>query len=319
MCKACGYTIHGAQHHFGWDNSLAPVETVAPGATILFHCLDASAGQLGPSSTVEDVKTLDFGKINPVSGPVYIDGAMPGDVLKVTIDSFAPREEEGTAWGWTANIPGFGLLADQFKDPALNIWKYDAAAPAQALWGRHGKVPLKPFCGTIGVAPAAPGPQSIVPPRRVGGNLDIRDLAAGTTLYLPVEVEGALFSVGDTHAAQGDGEVCGTAIESPIDTVLTFDVVKGESLKFPRFTTPGPVTRHLDTAGYEVTTGIGPDLMVAARDAVAGMVDLLSARHGMAAVDAYMLVSTCGDLRISEIVDMPNWVVSFYFPRSVFE
>ena len=319
MCKACDYTIHGAQHHFGWDNSIAPVETVAPGTTICFHCMDSSAGQLGPSSTVDDVKALDFGKINPVSGPIYIDGAEPGDALKITLDSFAPREAEGSAWGWTANIPGFGLLADQFEDPALTIWKYDASTLEPALWGDMGRVPLKPFTGTIGVAQAEPGLHSIVPPRRTGGNLDIRDLAAGTELYLPVEVAGALFSVGDTHAAQGDGEVCGTAIESPMDVTLTLDLVKGANLKMPRFTTPGPVTRHLDAKGYEVTTGVGPDLMTGARDAVSGMIDLLTAKHGMSAVDAYMLISTCGDLRISEIVDIPNWVVSFYFPRLVLE
>ncbi|MCZ0963695.1 acetamidase/formamidase family protein [Paracoccus benzoatiresistens] len=319
MCKNCDYTIHGAQHHFGWDNSIAPAQTVAPGSTILFNCMDSSAGQLGPSSTVADVAALDFGKINPVSGPIFVEGAEPGDALKVTLEDFAPREQDGSAWGWTANIPGFGLLADQFTDPALLIWKYDAATLAPALWGQHGKVALKPFTGTIGVAQAEPGLHSIVPPRRTGGNLDIRDLAKGTVLYLPVEVAGALFSVGDTHAAQGDGEVCGTAIESPMDVTLTLDLVKGVNLKMPRFTTPGPVTRHLDTKGYEVTTGIGPDLMTGARQAVEQMVDLLCAQHGMAAVDAYMLVSTCGDLRISEIVDMPNWVVSFYFPRSVFE
>lgn len=318
MCKNCDYTIHGAQHHFGWDNSIAPVETVAPGSTILFQCQDSSAGQLGPSSKVADVSALDFGKINPVSGPIYIDGAEPGDALKITLEDFAPRVQDGSAWGWTANIPGFGLLADQFNDPALTIWKYDSVNLAPALWGQHGKVALKPFTGTIGVAQAEPGRHSIVPPRRTGGNLDIRDIAKGTVLYLPVEVAGALFSVGDTHAAQGDGEVCGTAIESPMDVTLTLDLVKGANLKMPRFTTLGPVTRHIDADGYEVTTGIGPDLMTGARQAVEQMVDLLCAQHGMAAVDAYMLVSTCGDLRISEIVDMPNWVVSFYFPRSVF-
>ena len=314
MCNNCKYTIHGAQHHFGWDNSFVPAERVEPGSTILFHCLDSSAGQLGPSSTVEDVKALDFGKINPVSGPIFVEGAVPGDALKVTIDSFAP-----SGFGWTANIPGFGLLADQFTAAALTIWKYDPSSMEPALFGRAGRVPLKPFAGTIGNALAEPGLHSIVPPRRVGGNLDIRNLAAGATLYLPVEVAGALFSVGDTHAAQGDGEVCGTAIESPMDVVLSLDLVKGANLKTPRFTTPGPVMRHLDAKGYEVTTGIAPDLMTAARDAVAGMVDLLCSTRGMAAVDAYMLVSTCGDLRISEIVDMPNWVVSFYFPRCVFE
>jgi acetamidase/formamidase len=137
-------------------------------------------------------------------------------------------------------------------------------------------------------------------------------------LYLPVEVGGALFSVGDTHAAQGDGEVCGTAIESPMRVALRFDLVKHQPLTFPRFTTAGPVTRHLDTQGYEVTTGIGPDLMEAARGAVSSMIDLLIRHHGMPAVDAYLLCSVCGDLRISEIVDVPNWTVSFYFPRVVF-
>ncbi|WP_106753588.1 acetamidase/formamidase family protein [Pannonibacter carbonis] len=314
MCSNCNYTIHGAQHHFGWDNSLVPAARVEPGSTILFHCHDSSAGQLGPSSTLEDLGRLDFGKINPVSGPIFVEGAEPGDALKVTIDSFKP-----SGFGWTANIPGFGLLADQFKDPALHIWTYNPDTLEPALFGSHGRVPLKPFCGTIGNAPAEAGLHSVVPPRRVGGNLDIRDLAAGTELYLPIEVAGALFSVGDTHAAQGDGEVCGTAIESPMDVVLKLDLVKGANLKTPRFTTPGPVTRHLDAKGYEVTTGIGPDLMEGAKAAVSNMIDLLSARYNMNPVDAYMLVSTCGDLRISEIVDMPNWVVSFYFPRCVLE
>jgi acetamidase/formamidase len=180
-------------------------------------------------------------------------------------------------------------------------------------------VPLKPFTGTIGVAPAAAGLHSIVPPRRVGGNMDVRDIAVGTELYLPVEAAGALFSVGDTHAAQGDGEVCGTAIESPMNVAIRFDLVKQTPLAFPRFTTPGPVTGHLDAKGYEATTGIGPDLMAAARGAVRGMIDLLGARYGMPAIDAYLLCSVCGDLRISEIVDLPHWTVSFYFPRLVLE
>ena len=286
MCKACNYTIHSAQHHFGWDNSQAPALRAEPGSTIRFQCHDSSAGQLGPSSTVADVVALDFGKINPVSGPIYVEGAKPGDVLKVTLDSFAPQPFDGRGFGWTANIPGFGLLADQFTDPALNVWSYDPTSMAPALWGKSARVPLKPFAGTIGCAPAEMGHHSVVPPRRVGGNLDIRDLTAGVTLYLPVEVDGALFSVGDTHAAQGDGEVCGTAIESPMDVVLTLDLIKNTPLKMPRFTTPGPVTRHLDAKGYEATTGIGPDLMSGARDAVAGMVDLLCAQHGISAVEA---------------------------------
>jgi acetamidase/formamidase len=275
--------------------------------------MDSSGGQLGSDATLETLNALDFGKINPVSGPVYIEGAKPGDALKVTLRKFIP-----SGVGWTANIPGFGLLADQFKDPALHVWSYDANSMVPALYGPGGRVPLKPFAGTIGVAPAEPGTHSVVPPRRVGGNMDIRDLTAGVTLYLPVEVDGALFSIGDTHAAQGDGEVCGTAIESQMNVEATIELVKDARLQTPRFTTTEPVTRHLDGAGYEVTTGIGPDLMTGARESVMRMIDLLGAEHGMSAIDAYLLCSVCGDLRISEIVDQPNWVVSFYFPRIVF-
>ncbi|WP_033872382.1 acetamidase/formamidase family protein, partial [Pseudomonas aeruginosa] len=131
-------------------------------------------------------------------------------------------------------------------------------------------------------------------------------------------VEGALLSIGDTHAAQGDGEVCGTAIESRMNAVVTLDLIKGEKLAAPRFSTPGPVTRHLDGTGYEAFTGIGPDLMQAARGAVSSAIDWLCREHRMPAEQAYMLCSVCGDLRISEIVDLPNWVVSFYVPKVVF-
>jgi acetamidase/formamidase len=305
------HTIH--QQHHGWDNSLAAALHVAPGESAEFDVADASGGQLSADSSVADVGRLDFGRINPLAGPVFIDGAEPGDVLKVTLLSFTP-----SGWGWTANIPGFGLLADEFRKPALQIWRYDPNTLEPALFGRWARVPLKPFTGTIGVAPAAPGNHSVVPPRRVGGNMDVRDIALGTELFLPVEVAGALFSVGDTHAAQGDGEVCGTAIESPMRVALQFDLLKQLPLPYPRFRTPGPVTGHLDSHGYDATTGIGPDLMQAARAAVSSMIDLLGRERGMPAIDAYMLCSVCGDLRISEIVDVPNWTVSFYLPRIVF-
>jgi acetamidase/formamidase len=308
------HTIHQHQCHFGWNKDNPPVARIAPGETVEFTPMDSSGSQLTPKSTVADIAKLDFGKVNPVAGPVYVEGAEPGDAIKVTLLHFAP-----SGWGWTANIPGFGLLADQFKEPALHIWNYDAKTLAPAMYGPGGRVPLKPFCGTIGLAPAEPGLHSIVPPRRMGGNMDIRDMAAGTELYLPVDVTGGLFSVGDTHATQGDGEVCGTAVESPCTLAAKFELAKAANLAFPRFTTPGPVARHMDVKGYEVTTGIGPDLMEGAKAAVSGMIDLLSKRYNMNAVDAYMLCSVCADLRISEIVDMPNWVVSLYFPRVVFE
>jgi acetamidase/formamidase len=307
------HTIHRQHGHHGWNNAFKPVLTVAPGDTIHFETRDASSGQLSKTSTAADLTRLDLAFVNPVTGPVFIDGARPGDAVKVTVLNFQP-----SGWGWTGNIPGFGLLADQFPEARLHHWHYDPGL-TPAMYGPGGKVPLRPFPGTIGVAPAAPGLHSIVPPRNVGGNMDVRDIIEGTELLLPVEVDGALFSVGDTHAAQGDGEVCGTAIESPIDVALKLELVKGAHLKMPRYTTPGPVTDHFDKKGYEVTTGIGPDLMTGARTALSEMIDLLSKRHGYAPVDAYMLCSVCADLRISSIVDVPNWVVSLYFPRMVLE
>jgi acetamidase/formamidase len=191
--KHNNHTIH--QCHFGWSNANEPVVKIAPGESIEFRPLDSSGGQINATSTLEDLGTLDFGKVNPVAGPVYVDGAEPGDAIKVTLLAFTP-----SGWGWTANIPGFGLLADQFPAAALHHWSYDASL-APAMYGPGGRVPLKPFTGTIGVAPAASGLHSIIPPRNVGGNMDVRDIAEGTELWLPIEVSGALFSVGDTHAA----------------------------------------------------------------------------------------------------------------------
>jgi acetamidase/formamidase len=305
-------TIH--EQHFGWDNSLAPAVRIAPGESLEFVVTDASGGQLTEGSRVEDVGRLDFARVNPVAGPVHVDGAEPGDILKVTVLSFDP-----SGWGWTGNIPGFGLLAEDFKEPALHVWRYDARTLGASAFGTWARVPLKPFAGTIGVAPAESGLHSVVPPRRVGGNMDLRDIACGSELHLPVEVAGALFSVGDTHAAQGDGEVCGTALESPMRVALRFELLKRTPLSFPRLITPGPVTRHLDERGYRVSTGIGPDLMEAARAAVRSTIDWLTRERGMPAIDAYLLCSVCGDLRISEIVDVPNWTVSFYFPRIVLD
>lgn len=312
MHSKSDHTLHSAHVHCGWDNTLAPAMHIAPGQSVEFDIVDASGGQLHADSVAEDVTRFDFSRLNPVSGPVYIDGAEPGDALAVKVLDFKP-----SGWGWTALIPGFGLLADQFEGPALRHWHYDTSCGEPALFGSGAKVPLKPFTGTIGVAPAEAGLHSVVPPRPVGGNMDIRDVARGTTLYLPVAVPGALFSVGDTHAAQGDGEVCGTAIESPMQVALEFDLVKQANLPTPRLVTDGPVTRHLDAAGYQVTTGIGPDLWQATREAVSYMIDWLCQSEQMSAEDAYMLCSVCADLRLSEVVDQPNWIVSFYFPRIV--
>jgi acetamidase/formamidase len=307
------YTIHREHQHMSWDNARAPAVTVAPGDTVNFKDIDAMMGQISPQSRVEDLVTLDFGRINPIAGPVYVDGAEPGDTLKVTILGFEP-----SGWAWTGVIPDFGLLAEDFPKPALHIWSYDKSFSAPAAFGSFARVPVKPFCGTTGVAPAEAGGFSTIPPYATGGNMDIRDLSEGVELYLPIKVKGALYSIGDPHVAQGDGEVCGTAIESPMSVSVKLDLIKGGDLRYPRFTTRGPVSRHLDAEGYEVATGIGPDLMEASKNAVRGMIDLLGKTRGLSAENAYMLCSVCADLRISEIVDRPNWVVSCYLPRIVF-
>lgn len=309
---SCNHTIHKHQHHLGWDNTIEPALSVSPGQTIAVETIDASGGQLHAKATLDDLKALDFDKVNPVTGPIYVEGAEPSDTIAVTFQAF-----HASGWGWTANIPGFGLLADDFPDAALHVWTYDTGLAKPAVFAPFGQVALKPFVGTIGLALAEAGQHSVVPPRRVGGNLDIRDNCLGTTLYLPVEVAGGLLSLGDTHAAQGDGEICGTAIESPMDVEIKVDLIKGTQFPFPRLETNGPVTSHIDQQGYRVTTGIGPDLMQSSRNAVRQMIDWICATAKISPVEAYMLCSVAGDLRISEIVDMPNWVVSFYFPKSV--
>ncbi len=308
------HTIHAKNHHWCWDNSLAPALVMAPGDVVALETLDPGGGQITPHSTVENILRLDFEHVNPVTGPIYIDGAMPGDAIRIRIESLVP-----SGWGWTAIIPGFGLLATDFPDPTLHLWHYGRTSGGSAHFGTVARVPLKPMMGSIGLAPMERGAHDILPPRRVGGTMDIRDIGCGTELYLPVEVPGGLISFGDGHAAQGEGEVCGTGLETAMRLEARIDLVKGLALAGPELVTDGPVQRHLDSMGYYVTTGIGPDLMQDAMDAVRRMIDLLCRHHGLRPEDAYMLCSVAADLRISEIVDRPNWIVSLYFPRILFE
>lgn len=308
----CDHTIHGAHTHNVWDRNLEPALEIEPNQSVEFTIIDASGGQLDRSSNLAAVKELDFTRVNPVTGPVFVAGARAGDVLVVEILEFGVKD-----WGWTAIIPGFGLLADEYPDPYLKIWELEKGA-TNARFNEAIEIPLNPFPGTIGVAPGDPGPHSIVPPRSCGGNLDIKHLTAGTTLYLPVQVEGALFSVGDTHAAQGDGEVCGTAIESPMQLALRFSVRRDLNLEQPQYAIPGPLITGQDPRGYYVTTGISDDLMEATRKSVRAMIQHLGDVHGLEPNEAYALASVAVDLKISEVVDVPNWVVSAFLPQSIF-
>jgi formamidase len=309
-----GYkTIHGVHHHFGWDNSLEPALRAAPGDELELEAIDASGGQLERGSNTADVARLDFDRVNPVTGPVYVEGAEPGDALEIEL-----LEYELGSWGWTAIIPGFGLLADEFTEPFLHISNYDAKGVA---FTPEITLPTRPFPGTIGVAPAEAGHHSVVPPRAVGGNLDIRDLVRGAKLYLPVAVPGALFSLGDTHAAQGDGEVCGTAIETTMKVRLRLNLKKQAGLRRVQYELPAAAPSGAAAAGaggIYATTGIGPDLFEAARDAVRDMIDHLGRSYGLSPELAYALCSVAVNLKISEVVDAPNWVVSACLPKGVF-
>ena len=180
------------------------------------------------------------------------------------------------------------------------------------------RMPYRPFAGVIGLAPAEPGAHSIIPPRACGGNMDIRDLIAGTKLYLPVQVPGALLSVGDTHACQGDGEICGTAVETSMAVTATIRLHKQQNLPAPLFDMAAPPDAGETAQGAIVTTGVGPDLMAATRDATRFMIDRLGKVVDLSPQEAYGLCSVAAHLRVSEVVDAPNWVVSYYLPKSIF-
>lgn len=304
--------ISRERFHLAWDPAIPPIETVPSGSIVEFDLLDASGGQLTADSTVADLAALDFDRVDQVNGPVAVTGASPGDTLQVDLLEFEPAD-----WGWTAAIPGFGLLADDFAEPVLRITRVPLAGQrAEFLPGI--RVPIVPFCGEVGVAPAT-GPRSTIPPDLHGGNMDTRHLTAGATLFLPVFQPGGRLSMGDGHAAQGDGEVCGTAIETPMRALVRLTARPDLHLSGPEFLT-APGTAATSPVGRRYATdGIGPDLLGAARDAVRRMVDWLGREHGLSAVDAYLLCSVAIDLRISEIVDMPNYVVTAHCPLSIFE
>ncbi|MTV25808.1 acetamidase [Nitriliruptoraceae bacterium ZYF776] len=304
-------SIHHRDGHLGWDRTIPPIVRVASGEVVELTLADCFDGQLAVRATPGDVATLDATRANPLTGPIHVEGARPGDTLAVEVVELELGEV-----GWTAVIPGFGLLADDFPDPHVVVSHLVPGGPTGTVEvGTLARIPAAPFLGTVGLAPAAAGPHSVIPPRRVGGNLDGRLLTAGATLLLPVEVEGALLSVGDPHALQGDGEVCGTAVETTARARLRVEVlrdapVRGPVLRIPPRTGPDP----RDGAAV-VTTGVGPDLEGGAREATRAMVEQLVASHeGLAPVDAYVLCSVLGDLAIAEVVDAPNWVVTLRVP-----
>ncbi len=305
------YRLSREHTHARWDNSIAPLIRVEPGDVVELETKEASDGQIAPDSNLDILAKLDFSVIHPLTGPVAIVGAEPGDTLEVEVLDIRPKE-----WGWTAIIPGFSLLADEFIEPYLKVWELQAD---HAYFKPGIRIPLEPFCGVMGVAPAEPGSLDTIPPRLNGGNIDIKQLVKGSKLFLPVLYKEALFSLGDAHAAQGDGEVCGTAIEGPMIVTVRFGLHKGLSIPELQYTTSGSAVEKANMKGYYVTTGHSPDLFVAAQKAVRNMISHLTKNYDLTRPEAFALCSVVVDLRVSEIVDAPNWLISAFLPLDIFE
>jgi acetamidase/formamidase len=297
--------------HFTWDVSHEPVIAIDSGDTLVVETRDVSDNQIGPDSDASVIPDLDWDRVYPLAGPIQVNGAEPGDTLAIEILDIRTR-----GWGWTAILPGLGLLPDDFPDAYLRI--FDISAGDYAYMRDDIAIPLAPFFGTMGVCPAGASAQAVMPPGNFGGNLDTRQLVAGTTLYLPVQVDGAMFSCGDAHGCQGDGEVCVTGLEAPMYATLRFALEKGRSIPAPQYRTAGPLTPFVDLAGFYGTTGVGPDLYVNAQAALRAMIDHITSNYGLSPEDAYVLSSLCVDLRISEIVDAGQYVVSALLPEAVF-
>jgi formamidase len=339
--------VPAADAHNRWHPDLEPVASVQPGDVVTLETRDGLDGQLTRESTHADCGRFDDGRAHPLTGPVFVEGAEPGDVLEVELLDY-----ETPSFGVNCVIPGFGFLADVFTEPFLVPWELDGSL-ARSVELPGIAVPAGVHAGVIGVAPShalmeeqrareerirasggpvaddapdsaipqgAAGGLRTIPPRETGGNLDIRRLVAGSTLLLPVQVTGALLSLGDVHFAQGDGEVCGTGIEIESAVTVRLGVRKAPRWvpRFPAYLTPTRPER-----ACFATTGIpeeeAMDLTAAARAALLAMIDWLEAEHGLTRPAAYCLCSACVDLHLSEVVDIPFPLVSALIPRDVFE
>lgn len=349
-------TTQPGKAHNRWHPAIPPVLKLDSGDEAVLDTLDALDCQIG-STGVADAANWDLNAAHPLTGPVWINGAEPGDLLEVQILDIVAGDS-----GWTAQLPGFGFLRDLFPEPHLVRWRLDAAfAESPDLQGI--RIPEASFPGVIGVAPSLdqlkriarreratamrggmvmpPEPRSAIPaiepvasqglrtipPRETGGNLDVKQLVKGTTVYLPVWTAGALFSIGDAHFAQGDGEVCGSAIEMAATFHLRFVLHKGVArerrIRGVQFA--GVEGAH-SARRYYATTGLSmrgeevqesEDVTLAARNALLAMIDYLQQR-GFSRQQAYAISSVAVDLRISEVVDVPNFVVTAFLPLDIF-
>ena len=294
--------------HHRWDRSVEPALRIASGDTVAFELAMTARGQIQEGDRFADAR-LDFDTIYNLAGPLYVDGAAPGDTLRVDVLALEPGD-----WGWALISPGEGLLAERFTDGYLRTFDLRDRESAELVAGI--RIPLAPFLGTMGTHPGEPAVAPVLPPHRGGGNIDNRHLTVGSTLWLPVWCPGALFSCGDAHAAQGDGEVCVTAIECDMRATLRLSLER-RTIGAPQFRTLGPLAAATSAGEHHGTMGIASELMEGARIATGAMIDWLVAEHGLDERDAYILCSLAGDLKLLEVVDGGVWNVGMTLPLSV--
>jgi acetamidase/formamidase len=305
------HVLSAESTHSLWNRSLSPRLRIVSGDTVHLDCLDSSGGQVHPGMTVGDFLKIDRSRIHALTGPIFIEQAQPGDILQIDVLEVAHK-----GWGWSSVIKGLGFLRERFTEPYLFHWQLDSDT-SRSL--QPAIVPLGPFCGVMGVAPAENGEFRTRPPGKFGGNMDVRELTSGSTLYLPVLNVGALFSAGDAHAAQGDGEVCINGIECSASVSLRFHLHKRPGM------TPlaGPLIESAKSrlpSNQEETWMVvesGPEAVAAARAATSRMIDLLCAHWGFSEVHAYLLCSVAVNLKFSQVVNEPMFTVTAAVPKSV--
>jgi len=302
------HTLSAEPTHSVWNRDLPPRLIIAPGDEVDIQCVDASGAQVYPGMAIAEYLTIDRTRIHALTGPIWIDGAEPGDVLQIDI-----LDARHHGWGWTSVIEGLGFLKDHFREPYLFHWQLDADSTRSLA---PGVVPVRPFPGVMGVARAEPGEFRTRPPGPFGGNLDVRELCAGSRLYLPIFVPGALFSCGDGHAAQGDGEVCINGIECPLDLSLRFHLHKQQPLAGPIVESSHTLAPDSDPDSW-VVLETGPDLAAAAQGATLRMIDLLVTRWGFTPIHAYILCSVAMRLRLSQVVNEPIHTVSAAISKQI--
>jgi acetamidase/formamidase len=301
------HALDAASTHARWNRALPAQIEIDPGDIVHFQCLEAAGGQVRPGMSLDELSGIDRTRIHSLTGPVFIRGAQPGDVLEIEVLNLTHH-----GWGYSTLVEGLGFLKDRFHQPYLFHWDllpHETRSLAPAV------VPLRPFCGVMGVAPALDGEFRTRPPGPFGGNMDVREVSAGARLYLPVFNPGALFSCGDGHAAQGDGEVCINGIECPLNATLRFHLHRGRAISGPLIESAEPPRSTASDSWIVVESDADP--LRAARNATSRMVDLLVRLWGFSDIHAYFLCSVAMNLRLSQVVNEPMITVSASIAKSI--